>query len=59
MAVIWRHVTTGNVAHAFLRASDEQAVCGRLVLYSLGQWVDGKGDVRECKACVKNLPVSQ
>lgn len=49
--LIWRHLSSGTVAHAFYDARDDKAVCGRLVLYVLGQWLDGKGDKRECKSC--------
>jgi hypothetical protein len=52
-AKIWRHLDTGAVAHAFSRSDDDRAICGRLLFYSLGQWLAGRGDKRECKACVR------
>lgn len=51
--MIWRTLTTGKVSHAFRQSTDTQALCGRLLHYSLGIWVNGKNGKKECKACVK------
>jgi hypothetical protein len=59
MAKIWRHLTTGSVAHAFTHDSDNRAICGRLLMYSLGLWLAGKGDKRDCKACAAIIELGE